>query len=127
VFVNKQTKQIIAITTATGRTHDFKIYKREVGEKVHECIKINGDSGFQGISEYHKKSETPKKKSMKNPLTKEERANNIRLAKERILVEHVNRKLKVFKIVGLRYRNRRKRYELRSNLLCGIYNFELQN
>ena len=49
------------------------------------------------------------------------------IAKERILVEHVNRKLKVFKIVGLRYKNRRKRYELRSNLLCGIYNFELQN
>ena len=113
--------------TDSGRTHDFKIYKNEVREKVKKAIKINGDSGFQGICKYHKNSETPKKKSKKNPLTKEEKANNKCLARERILVEHINRKLKVFKILGLRYRNRRKRYGLRSNLLCGIYNFELQN
>ena len=113
--------------TDTGRTHDFKIYKNEVCEKVRESIKINGDSGSQGICSYHKNSETPKKNSKKNPLAKEEKANNKRLAKERILVEHINRKLKVFKILGTKYRNRRKRYGLRSNLICGIYNFELIN
>ena len=111
--------------TDTGRTHDFKIYKSEVREKIQESIRVNGDSGFQGIDKYHKNSETPKKKFKKNPLTKEEKAKNRRLAKERLLVEHINRKLKVFKILGLRYRNRRKRYGLRSNLICGIYNFEL--
>jgi len=112
--------------TDTGRTHDFKIYKNKVREKVHKAIKINGDSGFQGICKYHKNSETPKKKSLKKPLTKEEKANNKRLSSERILIEHVNRKLKIFKIIGSRYRNRRKRYGLRANLLCGIYNFELK-
>ena len=110
-----------------GRSHDFKIYKNEVGKKIQKTVKVNGDSGFQGIEEYHKNSETPKKKSKKRRLTKEEKANNKRLAKERVLVEHINRRLKVFKILSLRYRNRRKRYGLRSNLLCGIYNFELQN
>jgi hypothetical protein len=122
--VNKKTKQIIAIMTDKGRVHDFKIYKNEVREKIQEAIRVNGDSGFQGVCHYHKNSETPRKKSKKNPLTKEEKADNKRLAKERVLIEHINRKLKIFKVLGLRYRNRRKRYGLRANLICGIYNFE---
>ena len=125
--MNKKSKEIVAIMVDMGRSHDFKIYKNEVGKKIQETIRVNGDSGFQGIEEYHKNSETPKKRSKKRRLTKEEKANNKRLAKERVLVEHINRRLKVFKILSLRYRNRRKRYGLRSNLLCGIYNFELQN
>ena len=111
--------------TDTGHTHDFKMYKSKVCEKIQETIRINGDSGFQGIVKHHKNSQTPKKKSKTSPLTKQEKANNRRLARERILVEHINRKLKVFKILGHRYRNRRKRYGLRSNLVCGIYNLEL--
>ena len=112
--------------TDTGRTHDFKIYKDKIRQKISASIRVNGDSGFQGIAKFHKNSETPMKKPKKNPLTKEQKANNKRLAKERALVEHINRKLKVFKILGLKYRNRRKRYGLRANLISGIYNFELR-
>ena len=110
--------------TDTGKTHDFRMYKKEVREKILDSIRVNGDSGFQGIDKYHKNSDTPKKKTKKNPLSKDEKANNKRLARERILVEHINRKLKVFKILALPYRNRRKRYGLRANLISGIYNFE---
>ncbi|CAA9407310.1 Mobile element protein [uncultured Leptolyngbya sp.] len=39
--------------------------------------------------------------------------------------EHVNCRLKVFKILSERYRNRRKRFGLRFNLIAGLYNFEL--
>jgi len=124
VFVNKTTRNIVAIMTDTGKTHDFRMYKKEVREKILDSIRVNGDSGFQGIDKYHKNSDTPKKKTKKNPLSKDEKANNKRLARERILVEHINRKLKVFKILALPYRNRRKRYGLRANLISGIYNFE---
>jgi len=112
--------------TDKGRVHDFKIYKNEVGERIQATTRVNGDSGFQGIDKYHKNSETPQKKSKKRPLTKEEKANNRRLARERILAEHINRKLKVFKILSQRYRNRRRRYGLRANLVCGLYNLELE-
>ena len=37
----------------------------------------------------------------------------------------INRRLKIFKILGNRYRNRRRRYGLRCNLLAAIYNYEL--
>jgi hypothetical protein len=43
----------------------------------------------------------------------------------RIVVEHVNRRLKIFRILAERYRNRRKRFGLRFNLISAILNFEL--
>lgn len=43
----------------------------------------------------------------------------------RIIVENVISKLKVFKILSYPYRNRRKRFTLRFNLISGIYNYQL--
>jgi len=40
------------------------------------------------------------------------------------VIEHVNRSLKVFKILSSRYQNRR-RYGLPCNLLSALYNSEL--
>lgn len=40
-------------------------------------------------------------------------------------IEHVIRRLKVFRILTERYRNRRKRFGLRFNLIAAIYNREL--
>ena len=125
IFANKDTLEIIAIAQCKGKTHDFKLYKDEFGYAVAEWIKLMGDSGFQGILEFHKKSETPKKSSKHHPLTDEEKAENKRIAQERILIENINACLKVFKIFSNRYRNRRKRFGLRMSLICGIYNFQL--
>jgi len=85
------------------------------------------DSGYQGISEIHKNSETPKKKPKGGELTKEEKLENRRISRERILIENVNAKIKVFKIMANKYRNRRKRHNLRTNLICGFINFDARN
>ncbi|WNZ00430.1 putative transposase for insertion sequence element IS702 (plasmid) [Sulfurospirillum sp. 'SP'] len=42
----------------------------------------------------------------------------------RIAVEHVNARIKTFKILGEKYRNRRKRFGLRFNLICALVNFD---
>jgi hypothetical protein len=68
----------------------------------------------------------PKKKSKNNPLTKHDKIENKKISKNRILNENVIGMIKRFKIVADRYRNRRKRFGLRFNLISGIYNFELQ-
>ncbi|KJV56592.1 DDE superendonuclease family protein [Orientia tsutsugamushi str. Kato PP] len=73
----------------------------------------------------HNNSELQKKKSKKNPLTKNDKKNNRRLAGERVVNENVIGMLKRFKIIADKYRNRRKRFGLRFNLISGIYNFEL--
>ena len=43
---------------------------------------------------------------------------------KRIPVEHVNAKIKAFKIVATKYRNRRKRFGLRFNLICALVNWD---
>ena len=127
IIICAKTKIVIAIFVCRGSTHDFAMWKESIGAKVVKHIKIQADSGYQGIKKFHGNSETPKKKTKKSPLSKEEKANNQRIASERIGIEHVNRRLKRFRIFSGRYRNRRKRFGLRMSLLCGLYNYELTN
>lgn len=89
--------------------------------------KIIVDTGYLGIKKVHSNSELPKKRSKKNPLTKEDKKNNRELARARVLNENVIGSLKRFAIISDKYRNRRKRFGLRFNLIAGIYNFELDN
>ena len=84
-----------------------------------------GDKGYQGIQKVHSNSRIPRKKPRNGKLTYEDKKSNQELAKIRVLGEHVNRKLKVFKILSLTYRNRRKRFSLRFNLIAALYNYEL--
>ena len=82
------------------------------------------DTGYQGIHRLHVNSALPKKRQ-KNPLTQEDKQKNRVISSERVLSENVIGTLKRFKIISDRYRNRRKRFGLRFNLIAGIYNFEL--
>ena len=88
-------------------------------------IKTLADAGYQGLTELHSNSKTPAKKTKLHPLSKEQKASNRALSQERILIENIIRKLKIFRILSERYRNRRKRFGLRFNLIAAIYNMEL--
>ena len=82
------------------------------------------DTGYLGIKKIHANSEHPIKSSKYHKLNAEERAYNHDLASQRVTNEHSIGFLKRFKILAERYRNRRKRYGLRLNLLAGICNFD---
>jgi transposase len=84
------------------------------------------DSGYQGLAEVHANSKTPAKRSKLHPLSKEQKASNRALSQKRILVENIIRRLKIFRILSERYRNRRKRFGLRFNLIAAICNMELK-
>jgi len=86
-----------------------------------------GDAGYQGLAGEHGNSQTPTKKPKGGELTKEQKRANRELARERIVVENVIRHLKIFRIVAEKYRNRRRRFGLRFNLIAGLYNFELNH
>jgi hypothetical protein len=102
------------------------LYRQSVGSAVRDGVKVRGDSGYQGILKLHSNSETPKKKPRGGFLTEVEKAENRRISRERILIENINAKIKVFKVTANKYRNRRKRFKLRMSLICGIYNYELK-
>jgi DDE superfamily endonuclease len=124
VIVNGTTWQVICTAQGRGPTHDFALYKQSKVEP-EENIEMLADSGYQGLDKLPEKSKTPKKRSKKGSLTKAERKANRELSRRRIEVEKVIRSLKIFRILLERYRNRRKRFSLRFNLIAGLYNFEL--
>lgn len=124
--MDKKSQKIICTDYSNGKKHDFKLLK-ESSVHCKEDSKILTDTGMLGLQKIHGKTSMPKKKSKKKPLTKADKKENKKLSSERVLNEHVIGKIKRFKIVADRYRNRRKRFGLRFNLIAGIYNFELKN
>jgi hypothetical protein len=92
---------------------------------IHPSIKVLADSGYRGIQKIHANVELPHRRTKKNPLNKEKKVENQELASQRVVIENVIGLLKRFKIIADRYRNRRKRFGLRFNLIAGIYNWEL--
>jgi hypothetical protein len=97
---------------------------KESKVNLHPDTKAQTDTGYQGLQHIHTNTELPKKKSKKHPLTQEDKRNNRRISRERVVNEHVIGALKRFKIIADKYRNRRKRFGLRFNLIAGIYNLE---
>jgi hypothetical protein len=83
------------------------------------------DTGYMGIKKLQSNSRVPTKRFAKKPLTKDDKQLNRNIASERALNENVIGSLKRFKILNDRYRNRRKRFGLRFNLIAGIYNLEI--
>lgn len=104
--------------------HDFALYKPSKVEP-HESLEVLADSGYRGLSKLHARSKTPHKKPRKSELSGEQKQSNRELAGRRVVVEHVIRRLKIFRIVAERYGNRRRRFTLRFNLIAGLYNYEL--
>jgi hypothetical protein len=92
---------------------------------IHPKTSLQVDTGYQGITKHHANSEIPYKRSKKKLLTEVQLIYNHRVSSSRITVEHIIRELKVFRILSERYRNRRKRFGLRVNLIAAIYNYEL--
>jgi IS5 family transposase len=124
LIANQKTAEIVATAFTHGSKHDFQLFKDDQIE-LAEHIRVLADAGYQGLAELRENCQTPFKKSKYHPLTKRQKQRNRVLARKRILIEHIFRKLKVFRILSERYRNRRKRFALRFNLIAAIYNLEL--
>ena len=123
--MDKKSGLILAATCGKGREHDFRLFKRS-GLRVPPATELLADSGYQGLAKLHAKSRTPFKRWRKAiPLSEEQRAHNRALASERVRVENVIRRLKVFRILKETYRHRRRRHGLRVHLLAGLYNHDL--
>jgi hypothetical protein len=124
VLANTKSAEIICTAFSNGKMHDFNLFKKsKIGMKKE--LELLADKGYQGIKKSHANSRTPLKKTKKKKLTKSEKVLNRELAKSRIIIENIHRSLKIFRILSGRYRNRRRRFGLRFNLIAGIYNYEL--
>lgn len=104
-----------------GSKHDFAIFKEE--PPPPPGISLLADSGYQGLQLRHVSAQIPHKARNGRPLNASQKAYNRLLASQRIQIEHKIRSIKVFKIIGNRFRNKRKRYELKFKLVAGLVNW----
>jgi len=125
IVADQKSEQVICVRCEKGRVHDFRLWK-ESKIRLNKEIEILGDKGYQGIQKIHQNSQIPHKKKKKEKLSKEQKKANRQLSQRRIVIEHIHRRLKIFRILSSRYRNRRRRFGLRLNLIAGIYNYELR-
>lgn len=98
---------------------------KESNTHIHASIKCEADTGYQGLKKIHNHTELPKKKTKKNPLTKEDKKQNHKISSSRVMVENVIRDVKIFRIVAEKYRNRGKKFGLKFNLIAIFYNLNL--
>lgn len=117
-------RRILAVRVGKGRRHDFHLFKRSQ-TRVHPGVAIFADTGYQGLQKLHANTRKPVKATRKHPLTRAQKQANRAINSQRVVVEHAIRRLKVFRMLGERYRNRRKRFGLRVNLIAALANLQL--
>lgn len=124
--MDKKSSLIICTNFCNGKKHDFKMFK---DSKVRWTRKIQGivDSGYTGMKNFQSTSLLPQKRRKGKALTKDEKRINRDISSKRALIEDIIGRLKRFRILNDRYRNRRKRFGLRFNLISGIQNWELKH
>jgi len=130
VIIDRKSEWIICTEMFNGKAHDGTIFKRTT--PVNPGILVLGDSGYRGIQKVHANTQLPiRHKEDIAKLSDEQKslrkATNKAIASVRMKIEHVIGRVKNFKIVAERYRNRLKRLLLRFNLICGIVNYEKKN
>ncbi len=108
--------------THPGSTHDLTLHKSE--PPLPKETRAYVDSGYQGLDKIHTQTELPYKASKNKALDEEEKEYNHGLSRLRVKVENVFAQLKVFRILSDRYRNKRKRYNLKFNIIAGIVNLK---
>ena len=133
--VNKKNLIIQKTVHVKGSMHDYTLYKYShphLPDKV--CVDLN--LGYLGI-----RADFPKLNCMlpikkKNPgrgkcgvkaqeLSAEQKAFNKAFARERVVSEHVNSRVKKFLIWGGEFRNRLKHYDVMTDIVCGLLNFRI--
>ncbi|UZQ30187.1 MAG: IS5 family transposase [Spiroplasma phoeniceum] len=124
VIIEQETKKIIATSFSFEKKHDYALFK-ESKILILKNTKLIVDSGYQGIQKIHNNVIMPTKKTKKKHLNKEQKQHNRLVSKIRIIIENIFAILKKFKIITEKYRNRRKRFSLRFNLIASIYNLQL--
>lgn len=112
---------ILAVFCDKGHVHDFKMLKKSRPVLHPKVLKL-GDSGYQGLYRLYSNSQTPVKKKKGVSLTPEEEQYNRELARQRIVVENVNRRCKIFRMVKETYRGKHKNYGKIWNIVAGLVN-----
>lgn len=133
--VNKQGLIVHKTSHVKGSMHDYSLYKCS-HPRLPDDVCLDLDLGYLGIRDDYPKLNCLLPFKKKNPgrgkigvkakaLSAEQKAFNKALATDRVVVEHTNSRVKKFRIFGDEFRNRLKRYDIMTDIVCGLVNFRI--
>ena len=110
-----------------GRRNDFAILKIK-HPVLSEELMVFYDFGYLGVEKDFpdQTSVLPYKRKKGKKLTLSQKEWNKLQSKIRIKVEHAISKIKKFRISSDTFRNRLYRYDMISDIVCGIVNFKMK-
>jgi transposase len=114
---------ILCTAFSNGKRHDFRLFKESKVRLLPSTLALV-DTAFSGLPKIHQNAQIPRKRSKKYPLTYNDKTFNKLISSKRVSIENILARLKKFKIISTPYRNRRKRFALRFNLIAALYNLE---
>ena len=98
-----------------GPSSDINLF-RESQVEFEASQKFKADLGYIGENQI----ETPHKKNKFQKLSIEQKQQNKEISTQRIIVEHIIRLLKIFRIAQERFRLRSKHYDQVIQVVCGL-------
>ncbi|HEV0364940.1 TPA: IS5-like element IS1515 family transposase, partial [Streptococcus pneumoniae] len=125
IMLDLTTHKVCQMAFSDGHTHDFTLFKESIGQSLPETTLAFVDLGYLGILKFHENTFIPAKNSKNRRLSEDDKQLNKEMSAIRIEIEHFTAKFKTFQIMSVPYRNRRKRFELRAELICAIINYEV--
>ena len=120
---------------ARGSRHDYALFKWR-HPRLPDTVRLGVDLGYDGIQSdypgfnalvpFKRRSLGRGKRGVKaKELTGEQKAFNQRLSKERVVVEHTVSRLKKFRVMAHRFRNRLRHYDAMTDIVCGLVNLRI--
>jgi hypothetical protein len=103
-----------------GKTSDLTIW-RERSKELSDTQKFQGDKGYVGEAAI----DTPQKKPKNQCLTPKQKQNNQVKSRKRVVVEHLIRLLKIFRISGEKFRLKPSSYESVIMTVCGLIRWRI--
>ncbi len=129
IMVNKKGLILHKTKHRKGKQHDYDLFKKTGPPPIPPEVEIGVDLGYFGIEKDYPKLNVniPVKKPKKKELTPKEKRYNKKQRKARVIVEHAISRMKKFRIMGDEFRNRLKRYDSMTSIVCGLVNFTIQS
>ena len=120
---------------ARGSRHDYALFKWR-HPRLPDGVRLGVDLGYDGIQgdypgfnalvPFKRRSPGRGKRGVKAvELTGEQKAFNRRLSEERVVVEHTICRLKKFRVMADRFRNRLRHYDAVTDIVCGLVNLRI--
>lgn len=114
-------KEIVDVVVGKpGATSDIKIW-RERRTELSDNQKFQGDKAYVGEPAI----DTPHKKTKNQGITVEQKQENQKKARKRVVVEHLIRLMKTFRIAAERFRLKSSKYQRVILAVCGLIRWRI--